>query len=347
MIKNNILSKISSRERTYASFSSFMRKVLVLLLAASIGILSSFILSAVLKVVLPLVSKIGINPGTVETFFWVTLVGILITALILVLHLDELAVTGVIVINIVVDLYFALYFVSLVMALAMLLIFFLARSPRHPWVALRALWLWALFLVLAIFSVTQTITPFDGMQYYLKVFFTGFIMYWLGTIITRDSFNIRNLFRCLAIFGAFDALVTIIQGYTGVMLFGSTRYDTNLLVERGYQLGATGASRAGAFLINPDPNACFLAMMLLIALGLLLDTPRLQIKVIYFIVTLLISLALLSTYSTEGILGALAGIVALIALAGNARSRISLLLLTLGTITLVIVGLPTQVNLLI
>src|SRR5438105_2070876 len=151
MIKSNILSKISSKKCAYTSFSSFSRTMIVLLLAVSVGILSSFILSVVLSAVLLQVGKIGINSGTLDLLILVPVVGILMMALILVLRLDELAATAVIAINILVDLYLALYFISLIMALAILLIFFLARSYRHPWVPLRTWWLWALLLVLAIF----------------------------------------------------------------------------------------------------------------------------------------------------------------------------------------------------
>ena len=316
---------------------------IVLLLAAGSGIL----LSSIISKALPLVNKIGIGQGTLELMIWVTLVGFLSMTLILLLRLNELAATAIIAINIIVDLYLALYFVSLIMALATLLILFLARSPRYPWIAPRALWLWVLFLLLAIFPATQTIVPFDGIQYYLKIFLAAFIIFWLGMSIARDITNVRFLFSLLAVFGAFDAIITIIQATTGVMLFSTSRYQVLLQSVSGYQLGASDISRAGAFLINPDSNACFLAIMLLIALGLLLDAPALLLKVIYLTLTCLIFLAMLFTYSTEGLLGALAGIIALIALAGSTRIRIFLLLLIFGIAIVVIVCLPAQVGLLV
>ncbi len=335
MINNHIWSKISSRERAYASFSSFVRMAIVLLVATGNGIL----LPSIISKVLPLIDKIGINSRSVDLVIWVTLVGILISALILLLRLNELATTAVIAINIVVDSYLNLFFVSLILALVILLILFLGRSSRYPWVAPRALWLWALFLVLAIFPATQTIIPFDGIQYYLNDFLAAFIIFWLGTEIARDITRVRYLFGLLAVFGAFVAIVTIIQAITGVMLFSRS----SLQDVRSYQL-VSDVSRYGAFLINPDSNACFLAMLLLIALGLLIEVPSLLRKAFYLILAFLILLALLFTYSTEGALGALAGIVTLIVLAGRTRIRIFFLLLIFGVAIVVIVFLPAQVG---
>lgn len=312
--------------------------MIALLIATGIGIL----LPSFISKVLPLIDKIGIDSRAVDLVIWITLVGILITALILLLRLNELAATAVIAINIVVDLYFSLFFVSLIMALVILLIFFLGRSSRYPWVAPRALWLWALFLVLAIFPATQTIIPFDGIQYYLRDFLAAFIIFWLGTVIARDITRVRYLFGLLAVFGAFVAIVTIIQAITGVKLFGISSFQG----AGGYQLGP-GISRPGAFLINPDSNADFLAMMLLIALGSLIEVPSLLSKSFYLILAFLILLALLFTYTTEGALGALAGIVTLIVLAGRTSTRIFSLLLILGGTIVVIIFLPAQVGLLL
>lgn len=340
MIKSNIWSKVSMREGVYASFSPFVRMMIVLLLAGG----SAILLPSILSKVLPLMDKPGINSGTVGFTFLVTLISSLALTLILLLRQNELAVAAIIGVNIVVDLFLGLYFISLVMALDALLIFFLTRSPEYPWVTPRALWLWALFLVLAIFPATQTITPFDGIQYYLRVFLSAFVIFWLGAIIARHINNIRHLFRLLAVFGAFDAIITVIQSTTGVMLFDTGRYEAELQSVSGYLLGASGISRAGAFLTNPDANACFLAMMLLIALGLLVEGSSLLEKACYLILALPISLAMLFTYSTEGLLGALVGIIALIVLAGSVRIRIFLLLLIFGVIIVVITCLPAQVG---
>jgi O-antigen ligase len=343
----NMRSKVTSRESIYTTYFPLVLPSIVLLLAAGSGILLAFSINKALS----LVDKIGVGTGTVDLILWVTLAVFLSMALILSLRLNELAATAIIAINIIVDLYLGLYVVSLIMALAMLLFLFLTQSPRCPWVAPRALWLWTLFLFLAIFPAifpaTQTIVPFDGLRYYLKVFLAAFIIFWLGMTIARDITKVRLLFSLLVVFGAFDAIVTNIQAITGVMLFSTSRYEASLQSVGNYQLGATNISRAGAFLINPNPNACFLAMTLLMALGLLFDAPSFLSKAFYLTLTLPIFLALLFTYSTEGFLAALAGIIALIALAGNGRIRLFLLLLIFGGALVVIVCLPAQVGLLL
>jgi O-antigen ligase len=165
--------------------------------------------------------------------------------------------------------------------------------------------------------------------------------------IARDITKVRLLFSLLVVFGAFDAIVTNIQAITGVMLFSTSRYEASLQSVGNYHLAGTNISRAGAFLINPNSNACFLAMTLLMALGLLFDAPSFLSKAFYLTLTLPIFLALLFTYSTEGFLAALAGIIALIALAGNGRIRLFLLLLIFGGALVVIVCLPAQVGLLL
>jgi len=294
------------------------------------------------------VNRFGGILGTFGLAFWALVVGILIMVLIILFRQDELAATIVIAISLCLDFYLSTYIVAQILALALLLIFFIAQSPRYPWVAPRALWLWTLFLLLAllaIFPSTQATFPFGGIRYYLKVFLASFIIFWIGMTIARDITKVRLLFSLLIVFGAFDAIVTNIQAITGVMLFSTSRYEASLQLVGNYQLGATNISRAGAFLINPNPNACFLAMTLLMALGLLFDASSLLSKAFYLTLTLPIFLALLFTYSTEGLLGALAGIIVLIALAGNRRIRLFLLLLIFGGALVVIVFLPAQVGL--
>lgn len=339
MITRNVWSKISLRESPYASFPlSFIRKAVVLIIVVGSGML----LPSIMSKLLPLLDKIHIGSRTVDLVIWVTLAGFLLSALILLLRQNELAATVVIAINIVIDSYLSLFFVSLVMALVVLLILYLGRSSRYPWVVPRVLWLWALFLVLAIFPIGQTITPFDGIQYYLKDFLAAFIVFWLGTVIARDMTRVRYLFGLLAVFGAFVAIVTIIQTVTGVMPFSSS----SLQGAEDYQL-VSGIYRSGAFLVNPNSNAGFLAMVLPITLGLLIEVPSLLRKAFYLILAFLILLALLFTYSTEGILAALAGILSLIILAGRTRTRIFFPLLIFGCGIVVIIFLPAQIGLLL
>ncbi len=309
---------------------------------------STFLISLPLPIVVIILALLfGVVLGMHDLVLSLAVIGAIVMAIMIFLQKDELAATVVIAVSIVVDLYLGLYFVSLVIALVLLLIFFLTRSPRYPWVTPPALWLWVLFLVLAIFPATQGITLFDRAQYYLRVFFSAFIIFWLGMVIARDIACVQRLFRALTVFGTLVAICTIIQVITGMLPFSTARYAAALLSVTNYELLGSGVNRAGAYLINPDPNGCFLAMMLLIALGLLIASPSFQEKGLYVVETLLISLALLFTYSIESMLGALAGIVILIAFIGCMRFRVSLLLLILGTVTVFIVCFPAQIALLL
>ncbi len=305
------------------------------------------LLPLIIPKVSPAVDRFEGSIVTLSPVFWGWVIGTLIMTLIIVLRQDELAATIVIASSIIIDLYLGLYFVSLLVAFILLLTFFLARSPRYLWVKPPALWLWSLLLVLAIFPATQGIDFFDSTQYYLRVFLSAFIIFWLGTLLARDITSIRRLLRMLYIFGVLVAIITIIQVTTGKLLFGTPRYAAQLQSVSGYQLGATGINRAGAFLINPDPNGCFLAMVLMIGLGLLVESPSLTNKVFFFAGSLLTALALLFTFSTEGMAGAISGSLVLLALVGRMRYRVSLLLLISGAAIVIFISVPTQIHLLL
>src|SRR5205814_2235365 len=107
----------------------------------------------------------------------------MIMAIILVLHQDELAATVVIAVHLYVDWYLGQRVVALVIVLVLLLLY-LIRTPRHLWGEPRALWLWALLLVLAIFpAIRGTLGLYDSLYYYPNIFFGAFVALWLGTIL--------------------------------------------------------------------------------------------------------------------------------------------------------------------
>jgi len=82
-------------------------------------------------------------------------IGAIMMILVTILRQDVLAATFVVVTSIYVDWYLGRLFDAQIITLLLLVVFFLARSPQHPWVEPRALWLWFLFLLLGIYPAIQ------------------------------------------------------------------------------------------------------------------------------------------------------------------------------------------------
>src|SRR5260221_7162764 len=166
----------------------------------------------------------------------------------------------VVAVQVYVDFYWGLHIVSVTIALALLVIFFLARSPRRPWAEPRVLWLWALYLALAIFPAIRGATnAYDTAFYYPNIIFGALILFWLGTLIARDAASVRRFFNILAAFSTLLALISIIQITTGKLLLGSSRFDSFLTSASNYALYQDpSAHRLGSFFIDPNwSGTCF------------------------------------------------------------------------------------------
>ncbi len=333
MIKGNIWSREvikDGRDRFLSSYFSIVATVIVVLLGSVvIGLL------------------LGGMFGDLGLYVVVAAIVAIVMVISIVLRQDELAATMVIAVSLYIDWYWKLEFFSQVMVVALLLIFFLARSPRYPWIEPRAFWLWVLFLFLATFPATQGIYMIDTMNYYFNVIFASLTTFWLGIIIARDITNVKRFFNLLACFGTFIAIHTIIQAITGIVLFATSRYDLYFAQISNYQLAETTVSRAGSFLINPDSNGGFFAMMLFIPLGLFFESSFFLGKLLYLAQVFLMLVALLFTYSTGGWSAACAGIIAFIVFVGGTRNRILIALFILIVIIVFTIGFPAQVNLLL
>jgi O-antigen ligase len=265
-----------------------------------------------------------------------------------ILRQDEIVATLIIAIQLYIDSYLGFHFVSQVMALVLLAVFFLTRSPRHPWVEPRALWLWGLFLALAIIPAIRGATNlFDAAFYYPNIFFGALVMYWLGAVISRDSASIQRLFQMLAGFGTLIALHTIIQAVTGTYLFATQSEEAFLAGVSNYQLAGSNAFRAGSFFIDPDWDGTFLAMMLFLPLGLFFKRSSFPGKVLYLTEVFLMLVALLFTYSTGAWIAACAGFIVFVIFIGRAHNRVLLVLFLAISATVLIVGFPTQIALLL
>jgi O-antigen ligase len=336
MLKTNPLSRDARegiREKVFIHSSYF--SILALLIIALLG-----------GVVFG--TLMGGSFGHLSLYLAGGIIGSFIMAIIIILRLDHLAAAFILAVHLYVDFYLGLSIVGFVMALAILVIFFLARSPRYPWAKPRALWLWVLFLMLSIFPAIRGATNLsDATLYYPNIIFGALIIFWLGTVIARDSASIRFLFKILAAFGTVIAIHTIIQEVTGVAIFSTSFHETFLANVSNYQLGGSSAHRVGSFFTDPDYNGTFFSMMLFIPLGLFVESSTFLEKALYLAEMFLMLSALLFTYSGGAWIGTLAGLLTYIIFVGRVRYRLLLPLYILIALTAMVEFFPAQFNLLL
>ena len=291
---------------------------------------------------------VGERFGTPGLYAGVAIIGICAMAILIALRRDELSVTSIIAVQLYVDFYLGKHLISQVMALALLLIFFLARSPQHPWAEPRAMWLWLLFLALALFPAIRGATnAYDAAFYYPNIFLGALIAFWLGTLIARNSSSVRRFFNVLAVFATLLAVITIIQAKTGTLLLGSSRADLVLASVSNYEL-VTGGSvqRFGSFFIDPNWNGAFFSMMIFIPLGLFVESSTFSKKVLYLLEAVIMLPALLFTYSIGSEVAAIAGLVVFVALVGRIGPRIQITIFILIAATVLLIVFQSQANLL-
>lgn len=268
--------------------------------------------------------------------------------LIVLFHLDQLTVTLIIAIHIYFDFYLGWGVIGFVMSLLLLCLFFLRRSSQHPWVLPRSSWLWILLLIIAIIPATHGISTLDSLYYYLAVIASSFVFFWLGTTLTKNSTDVRQLFKWLAHLGTGVAIIALIQLTTGTLLLGSSRYDLYLSSVGNYQLGGgIGIYRIGAFFVNPDSCGGFLSLLFLLPVCLFTQSNSLREKILYLIEMLILLFALLSTYSTESWLAVCAGLLCFFVLVGRHRYRILMLFVATGIGVLMLILVPGQISLLL
>ncbi len=270
-----------------------------------------------------------------------------VLAIIVILRQDELAATIVIAVQLAVDFYLGLHVVSQVITLALLLAYFLSRSLRYPWAEPRALWLWSLFLVLTIFPALRGATSlYEAAFYYPNIIFGALNIFWLGTVIARDSTCVRRLFKMLAALGTLVAVHTIIQATTGMSLSVTASQAAFLANVSNYQLFGSDVHRVGSFFLDPNWDGTFLAMTLFLPLGLFIESSSFLEKVLYLAELSLIVPALLFTYSIGAWIGACAGMIAFLLFVGRARYRVLLPSIILIAAIELVVFFPLQIGVL-
>jgi hypothetical protein len=276
------------------------------------------------------------------------IVGALVLALVLALRLYGLAAVMVVVAHIYVDWYLGYAIVGDTIAIGLLLLLGMVRSARYPWVTPRGLWLWGVFLALGIFPVVQGAQGrYDLAYYYPNIILGALVMFWLGLLLARDGRQLRTLFQLLAAVGALLAVHTIIQARTGIVIFGTARFDAYLAQVSNFGLANSTILRAGSLFENPDWNGTFFAVICFVPFGLFAQSASLFKKLLYLSEMLVILVALLFTYSAGAWIGALAGMVVFVLLTGHRVYRLLVppLVIMIGVVMLTV--FPLEINLLV
>ncbi len=282
--------------------------------------------------------------GTLSSTLCLVAVVAMGMALVIALRQDELALIMIIAVHLYVDWYLGKHIVSLTVALALLLFFYLARSSKRPFAEPRFIWLWFLYLALAIYPAFQgALTAYDAAFYYPNIIFGAFIWAWLGTILARNMTSIGLLFKLFSLFATLLALHTIIQATTGLILFGSSHYDALLLSVANYTEAGSNIPRTGSFFVDPNWNGTFFAMALFISLGLFAYSSSLLAKALYLIEVSLIVIALLFTFSNGAWVGCFAGTIIFVLFVGHNRYRLILPLCLVMLAGILLVFFPSQI----
>lgn len=223
-----------------------------------------------------------------------------------------IALTGVVVcIAILVDFYeiFGLPLhepvVAITLASLLIAIIFFFQSAERPWISLRHLQVWALLLALTGLAVVRGGSLVATVPYFVTIIVTSIVMYCLGTQVIRTYRGLYTLNNTLMIIATFIAVHTIVQAATGRFLLVTQRETNYLSSVYGFNLANSSVTRAGSFLLNPDWNGIFLAMMLFVAVGALVtDASSRYMRLAAGIAVLLIVIALLFTFTTASWLSA-------------------------------------------
>lgn len=280
-------------------------------------------------------------------YAWALLIGTMILAVILILRQDELAATIVIATHLYIDWYVGLRVSALLSALMLLIVFFLTRSPRRPWVKPRALWLWSLLLALAIFpSIRGALGLYDALYYFPNIFFGALLFFWLGIVMAHDTASVRRLFQALAVLATLLAIHTLIEAKTGIILFASSSFATHFgdALYYHFELGQSDVYRIGSFFIDPNWNGTFFALMLFLPLGLLASSRSPLAKTLYLMETVVILIALLFTSSAGAWISSFVGLLVFITFLKRNSYRFLIVAFIVVVGIVLVVWFPSEVN---
>ena len=307
-------------------------------------LIASFVLP-VLTIVLALV--MGGVLGTLGSSAGVLIGSVFLFVLVLALRQYGIAVTLIITAHIYIDWYLGLEIAGIAAAVGLFWLFVLfLRSSEYRWVTPRALWLWALYLVLGISPALRGAQGrYELAFYYPNIFFGALLMFWMGMLVAGNRSHLKTLFQLLALLGTLFAIHTIIESMTGIFLFKTANVSAYLAKVSDFGLAGSSISRVGSLLLNPDWNGTFFATLLFLPLGLFVEASLFVEKILYGVAILLISLALFATFSIGAWIGALVGMLVFVLFVGRSRYLLPVPILMVIAGFILIVVFPSEVNL--
>lgn len=261
-------------------------------------------------------------------------------AIIVFLRHDEVTASVVIVMSVLIDWYQLVgaplhaAIITPVVAFTLVSILFLTQSSERPWISPPYWWLWGLLLLFAAPAILRGNRLSESITYYMNIFVNALLMCFLGMQVARDFCKIRRLLSLLSAFGTLVAIHSIIFARTGIFLFETSNEVSYLASVNNFRLAGSNTSRAGSFLLNPDWNGAFLALMVFILVGLVLESSTRWAKGIYGVELLLVLLGLLFTFSLSAWIAVFAGLLLLLFMVIRGRY----IWLFLGTVSLASVG---------
>jgi len=121
--------------------------------------------------VFPAALLLGIVIGDINPIYGAAAAGCLAFVVIVWIRLDELTVTLIIAVHILVDWYLGLRLIAVLMGLVLLFACYFGRSANHPWVKPRPIWLWGLFLILTIYPAINggSLRVYDADTFYPSI----------------------------------------------------------------------------------------------------------------------------------------------------------------------------------
>lgn len=276
-------------------------------------------------------------------------IGLCTLTVVLILRQDEFMAVSVIALHLYADWYLGMGVIAPLLTGLLLGFYFLARSPEHPWGKPRALWLWGILLVLALFPAFRgSLTRYDTAYYYPNLIFGALLMFWLGVIVAKDIKAWRRFLTILVVFSTLLAIITIVQERTGILAFGTSRFDVFLASTANFTIvQGSDVYRLGSFFVNPDWNGACLALLLCLPLGLMADSTTVFAKLFYLGATLIIIPALLFTYSVGSWLSAGVGLLVFTLLVGRLRYRVWMAFLLVAVTSILFCFFPAQIALLL
>lgn len=225
--------------------------------------------------------------------------------------------------------------ITLVCAGILLAALFLTQSKERPWVKTPYVWLWGLILTLGVYPAVRGLEHAQSIQYYLNIFLGASMMYIIGVQVSRDRKSLRALLSVLSAFGAFIGLHSTIITGTGVFLFEPDALARYLTTVANFTLANTTIHRAASFLTNPDTNGAFLAMLLVLTLGLAWSAKSWGTRILYIGELALIASGLICTFSIGSLLGLAPSALLFIMLVTKSMKQ---RLITVGSLLLIAAG---------